>query len=175
MQNLAEKILFLRGLNSEKFECSQLVQNLSATNLFKVSLFKAHLVLSNAPGDSPPPDLSKGQISNPCFYLVRLPTHPQQEQRLELTLLLDEMPPLPERCNRPHFYIFPSSPLTQVSLFRFCKILLSSFSLAQTLLNCDLDQHSKGLLLRTYRLFSKSWDEAGTQLRSAKQPLGGIR
>ena len=85
------------------------------------------------------------------------------------------MPPLPERCNRPHFYIFPSSPLTQVSLFRFCKVLLSSFSLAQTLLNCDLDQHSKGLLLRTYRLFSKSWDEAGTQLRSAKLPLCGSR
>ena len=88
---------------------------------------------------------------------------------------LDEMPPLPERCNRPHFYIFPSSPLTQVSLFRFCQILLSNFSLAQTLLNCDLDQHSKGLLLRTYCLFWKSWDEAGTQLRSARQPLCGIR
>ena len=83
------------------------------------------------------------------------------------------MPPLPERCNRPHFYIFPSSPLTQVSLFRFCKIHLSSFS--KTLLNCDLNQHSKRLLLRTHRNFSKSWDEAGTQLRSAKQPLGGSR
>ena len=84
MQNLAEKILFLRGLNSEKFECSQLVQNLSATNLFKVSLFKAHLVLSNAPGDSPPPDLSKGQISNPCYW-VRLPTQPILNKNKDLS------------------------------------------------------------------------------------------
>ena len=136
-----------------KFERNQLVQNFfvqSAPCLIKCSRWLT----------------STGSIKRPNIKSMLLsaianPTYPQQEQRLELTLL-DEMPPLPERCNRPHFYIFPSSPLTQVSLFRFCKILLSSFSLAQTLLNCDLDQHSKGLLLRTYRLFSKSWDEAGT-------------